>query len=75
MDPSKTFRLMIWISVVQQIWCMQIRDRVDVAKDMICEAESDPTFINRIITGNETWAYEAIRRKRIVGRNLMDFAP
>jgi len=33
---------------------MQKRDRVDVAKDMICEAEFDPTFIKRIITGDET---------------------
>lgn len=37
---------------------MQKRDRVDVAKEMICEAKSDPTFIKRIITGDETWVYE-----------------
>jgi len=37
---------------------MQKRDRVDIAKDMISKAESDPTFIKRIITGDETWVYE-----------------
>ncbi|XP_015905527.1 protein GVQW3-like [Parasteatoda tepidariorum] len=37
---------------------IQKRNCVDVAKDMICEAESDPTFIRRIITGDETWVYE-----------------
>jgi len=36
----------------------QKRDRVDIAKDMISKAESDPTFIKRIITGDETWVYE-----------------
>lgn len=37
---------------------MQKRDRVDIAKDMISKAQSDPTFIKRIITGDETWVYE-----------------
>jgi len=37
---------------------MQKRDRVDIAKDMISKVESDPTFIKRIITGDETWIYE-----------------
>jgi len=37
---------------------MQKRDRVVIAKDMISKAESDPTFIKRIITGDKTWAYE-----------------
>lgn len=37
---------------------MQKEDRVAIAKDMISMAESDPTFIKRIITGDETWVYE-----------------
>ena len=37
---------------------MQKRDRVVIAKDMISKAESNPTFIKRIITGDETWVYE-----------------
>ncbi|XP_066143583.1 histone-lysine N-methyltransferase SETMAR-like [Euwallacea fornicatus] len=37
---------------------IQKRDRVDVAKDIIFEAESDPTFIKRIITGDDTWVYK-----------------
>jgi len=42
---------------------MQKRDRV-VAKDMISKAESDPTFIKRIITGDETWIYECDTQSR-----------
>jgi len=37
---------------------MQKRDRVVIAKDMISKAEFDPTFIKRIITGDEMWIYE-----------------
>ncbi|XP_018046239.1 PREDICTED: uncharacterized protein LOC108685782 [Atta colombica] len=37
---------------------MQKRDHIVIAKDMISKAESDPTFIKRIITGDETWVYE-----------------
>ena len=33
---------------------MQKRDRVDVAKDMLSKVDSDPSFIKRIITGEET---------------------
>ncbi|XP_018314337.1 histone-lysine N-methyltransferase SETMAR-like [Mycetomoellerius zeteki] len=40
--------------VPKELNFMQKRDRVDIAKDMI----SDPTFIKRIITGDETWVYE-----------------
>lgn len=44
--------------VPKELNFMQKRDRVDIAKDMISKAESDPTFIKRIITGDETWVYE-----------------
>ena len=37
---------------------MRKGDRVEVAKDMICKAGSDPTLIRRIITGYETLVYE-----------------
>ena len=37
---------------------IQKRDRVDVAKDMLSRVDSDPLFIKRIITGDETWIYE-----------------
>ena len=37
---------------------MQKRDRVDVAKDMLSKVDSDPSFIKRIITGDETWIYK-----------------
>ena len=33
---------------------MQKRDRIDVAKDMFSKVDSDPSFIKRIITGDET---------------------
>ena len=36
---------------------MQKRDRVDVARDMRSKVDSDPSFIKRIITGDETWIY------------------
>jgi len=43
--------------VLKELNFLQKRDRV-IAKDMISKAESDPTFIKRIITGDETWVYE-----------------
>ncbi|XP_015922448.1 protein GVQW3-like [Parasteatoda tepidariorum] len=36
----------------------QKRDRVDVAKDMICEAESDPTFIKGSLLETRRGFYE-----------------
>ena len=44
--------------VPKELNFMQKRDRVVIAKDMISKAESDSTFIKRIITGDETWIYE-----------------
>ena len=44
--------------VPKDLNCMQKRDRVDVAKDMLSKVDSDPSFIKRIITGDETWIYE-----------------
>ena len=44
--------------VPKELNFMQKRDRVVIAKDMISKAESDPTFIKRIITGDETCVYE-----------------
>ena len=43
--------------VPKELNFMQKRDRVVIAKDMIFKAESDPTFIKRII-GDEAWVYE-----------------
>lgn len=37
---------------------IQKQRRVDVAKEMISNADSDPTFIECIITGDEVWVYE-----------------
>ena len=37
---------------------MQKRDRVDVGKDMLSMVDSNPSFIKRIITGDETWIYK-----------------
>ena len=37
---------------------MQKRDCVDLAKDMLFKVDSDPSFIKRIIIGDETWIYE-----------------
>jgi len=31
---------------------------MDVANEMLSEAQNDSTFIKRIITGDETWVYE-----------------
>ena len=43
---------------------MQKKDRVDVPKDMLCKVDSDPSFIKRIITGDETWIYEYATHSR-----------
>ena len=37
---------------------LQKHHRKTVAEEMISEAQSDPTFMKRIITGDETWVYE-----------------
>ena len=37
---------------------IQKRNHFDVAKDMLSKVDSDPSFIKRIITGDETWIYE-----------------
>ncbi|XP_033228856.1 uncharacterized protein LOC117180466 [Belonocnema kinseyi] len=37
---------------------MQKKDRVDIAQDMLSKVKTDPAFIKRIITGDETWVYE-----------------
>jgi len=37
---------------------LQKLNRVKVAEDMLERVNSDPTFIKRIITGDETWVYE-----------------
>nr|APL98296.1 truncated putative DD34D transposase [Bactrocera tryoni] len=37
---------------------LQKRYREQVAADMLDRANSDPTFMERIITGDETWVYE-----------------
>ncbi|XP_011053283.1 PREDICTED: uncharacterized protein LOC105145454, partial [Acromyrmex echinatior] len=37
---------------------LQKLNRVKVAEDMLEQVNSDPTFIKRIITGDETWVYE-----------------
>ena len=60
--------------VPKELNFMQKRDRVVIAKDMISKAESDPTFIKRIITGDKTWAYETTRNpdiKRVNGKLQM----
>ena len=44
--------------VPKDLTFMQKRDCVDVAKDMLSKVDSDPSFIKRIITGDETWIYE-----------------
>ena len=44
--------------VPKELNFMQKKDRVVIAKDMISKTESDPTFIKRIITGDEMWIYE-----------------
>lgn len=37
---------------------IQKHHRKTVAEELISEAENDPTFMKRIITGDETWVYE-----------------
>ena len=37
---------------------LQKERRVEVAKEMLDNLAGDPTFIKRIITGDETWVYE-----------------
>lgn len=37
---------------------LQKQYRMQVAADMLDRANSDPTFMGRIITGDETWVYE-----------------
>lgn len=37
---------------------LQKLNRVRVAEDMLERVNSDPTFIKRIVTGDETWVYE-----------------
>ena len=60
----KTFWLMIWASDVSlQSWCRKtwISCKKGIAlmsQDMLSKVDSDPSFIKRIITGDETWIYE-----------------
>lgn len=44
--------------VPKELNFLQKQHRVEVAKQMIANADSDPTFMERIITGDETWVYE-----------------
>lgn len=44
--------------VPKELNFLQKQRRIDVSKEMIFNAESDPTFMERIITGDETWVYE-----------------
>ena len=37
---------------------LQKLNRVRIAEDMLEQASSDPTFMKRIVTGDETWVYE-----------------
>ena len=37
---------------------LQKLNRVKIAEDMLERVNSDPTFIKRIVTGDETWVYE-----------------
>ena len=37
---------------------LQKEHRKPVSEDMVTRAASDPNFMKRIITGNETWVYE-----------------
>ena len=37
---------------------LQKLNRVKVAEDMLERVNSDPEFIKRIVTGDETWVYE-----------------
>ncbi|XP_012231261.1 protein GVQW3-like [Linepithema humile] len=44
--------------VPKELNFLQKEHRKQVAEDMLQRANSDPTFIKRIITGDETWVYE-----------------
>lgn len=44
--------------VPKELNFLQKEHRKQVAEDMLERANSDPTFIKRIITGDETWVYE-----------------
>jgi len=67
MDPFRTvvnglgLRRVAAKLVPKELNFMQKRDRVVIAKDMISKAESDPTFIKRIIIGDETFYEYAIQ--------------
>ncbi|CAB3250049.1 unnamed protein product [Arctia plantaginis] len=37
---------------------LQKRNRMRVAEDMLERVNNDPTFMKRIVTGDETWVYE-----------------
>lgn len=44
--------------VPKELNFLQKEHRKQVAEDMLERANSDPTFMKRIITGDETWVYE-----------------
>ncbi|KMQ87532.1 mariner mos1 transposase [Lasius niger] len=44
--------------VPKELNFLQKEHRKQVAEDMIFRASTDPTFMKRIITGDETWVYE-----------------
>ena len=44
--------------VPKELNFLQKDHRKKVAEDMISQAQNDPTFMKRIITGDETWVYE-----------------
>lgn len=44
--------------VPKELNFLQKQCRMSVAKEMISNADNDPTFMKRIITGDETWVYE-----------------
>lgn len=37
---------------------IQKPNRIRVAKDILLRINSEPTFMKRIVAGDETWAYE-----------------
>ncbi|XP_014482086.1 PREDICTED: putative uncharacterized protein FLJ37770 [Dinoponera quadriceps] len=44
--------------VPKELNFLQKEHRKQVAEDMLERANSDPTFMKRLITGDETWVYE-----------------
>ena len=44
--------------VTKDLTSVQKHHRKTVAEDVISESKNDPTFMKRIITGDETWIYE-----------------